>query len=86
MRVGAVEETITVSGETPVVDLQSTTRQAVIDQESPRGDSQLAQPVHARRADSRRAARRRHGPDVGGSVVQEVASLEPTAAGSRTSA
>ncbi|HEY7448880.1 MAG TPA: carboxypeptidase-like regulatory domain-containing protein, partial [Vicinamibacterales bacterium] len=33
MRVGALEETITVSGETPVVDVQSTTRQAVIDQE-----------------------------------------------------
>ena len=32
MRVGALEETITVSGETPVVDVQSTTRQQVIDQ------------------------------------------------------
>src|SRR5688572_242767 len=33
MRVGSLEETITVSGETPLVDVQSTTRQAVIDQE-----------------------------------------------------
>ena len=33
MRVGTLEETITVTGETPVVDVQSTTRQAVIDQE-----------------------------------------------------
>jgi len=31
MRVGAVEETITVSGETPIVDIQSTTRQQVLD-------------------------------------------------------
>jgi hypothetical protein len=31
--VGGVQETITVSGDTPVVDLQSTTRQAVMDQE-----------------------------------------------------
>ena len=33
MRVGALEETITVSGETPVVDVQSTTRQQVMTQE-----------------------------------------------------
>ena len=33
MRVGALEETITVSGETPVVDVQSTTRQQVLSQE-----------------------------------------------------
>ena len=32
MAVGGVQETITVSGATPVVDLQSTTRQAVMDQ------------------------------------------------------
>jgi carboxypeptidase family protein len=31
LRVGAVEETITVSGETPIVDVQSTTRQQVLD-------------------------------------------------------
>src|SRR5215470_13761926 len=30
LRVGAVEETITVSGETPIVDVQSTTRQQVL--------------------------------------------------------
>lgn len=33
LRVGALEETITVTGETPVVDVQSTTRQRVIDHE-----------------------------------------------------
>ena len=33
MRVGALEETITVSGETPVVDVQSTTRQQVMNEE-----------------------------------------------------
>jgi hypothetical protein len=33
LRVGALEETITVSGETPVVDVQNTTRQRVMDAE-----------------------------------------------------
>jgi hypothetical protein len=33
MRVGAVEETVTVTGEAPVVDVQNTTRQTVLDQE-----------------------------------------------------
>ena len=33
MRVGALEETITVTGETPVVDVQNTRRQRVIDRE-----------------------------------------------------
>ena len=33
MRVGALEETITVTGETPTVDVQSTTRQRVFDAE-----------------------------------------------------
>ena len=33
MRVGAVAETITVTGETPIVDVQSTTKQRVLDQE-----------------------------------------------------
>jgi hypothetical protein len=33
MRVGGVQETITVTGETPIVDVQSTRRQAVIDSE-----------------------------------------------------
>ena len=76
MALGAVEETITVSGETPVVNLQSTTRQAVMDQEivsaiptsrTPFTTGVLIPGV-------------RRGPtmsqDVGGSVVQEVASLE----------
>jgi hypothetical protein len=33
LRVGALEETVTVTGETPVVDVQSTTRQRVMDRE-----------------------------------------------------
>jgi hypothetical protein len=33
LQVGALEETITVTGETPIVDVQSTTRQRVLDQE-----------------------------------------------------
>src|SRR5262245_2771406 len=33
LRVGSIAETITVSGETPIVDVQSTTRQRVMDRE-----------------------------------------------------
>src|SRR3989442_15597334 len=33
LRVGALEETVTVTGETPVVDVQSTVRQRVLNQE-----------------------------------------------------
>ena len=33
LRVGALEETVTVTGETPIVDVQSTTRQQVLNQE-----------------------------------------------------
>jgi hypothetical protein len=33
MRLGAIEETITVTGEAPIVDVQSTTRQRVVDAE-----------------------------------------------------
>src|SRR5207253_3831056 len=33
LRVGNVSETITVSGETPIVDIQTTTRQTVMDQQ-----------------------------------------------------
>ena len=47
LRVGAVEETITVTGETPIVDVQSATRQRVIDRELidklPTGRSPFAQ-------------------------------------------
>ena len=76
MRVGTLEETITVSGESPIVDVQSTTRQAVIDQEV------LAAIPSARNPFTTGVlipGVRRGGanvPDVGGSVVQEVASLE----------
>jgi hypothetical protein len=76
MRVGSLEETITVTGESPIVDVQSTTRQAVIDQEV------LAAIPSARNPFTTGVlipGVRRGGanvPDVGGSVVQEVASLE----------
>src|SRR5262245_29975901 len=49
MRVGGVEETITVTGETPTVDVQGTTRQRVISADviqalpTPRSDKNLAQ-------------------------------------------
>jgi len=47
LRVGALQETVTVSGETPIVDVQSATRQRVIDRELidnlPAGRSPFAQ-------------------------------------------
>jgi hypothetical protein len=83
LSVGGVQETITVSGETPVVDLQSTTRQAVMDQEivSAIPSSRTPFTVGVLIPGVRKGAFT--GQDVGGSVVQEVASLE--ANGGRTS-
>jgi hypothetical protein len=83
LRVGAVQETITVTGETPVVDVQSTTRQAVMDQEivSAIPSSRTPFTVGVLIPGVRKGAFT--GQDVGGSVVQEVASLE--ANGGRTS-
>ena len=81
--VGGVQETITVSGLTPVVDLQSTTRQAVMDQEvvSAIPSSRTPFTVGVLIPGVKKGAFT--GQDVGGSVVQEVASLE--ANGGRTS-
>src|SRR6187455_1950866 len=83
LTVGGVQETITVSGETPVVDLQSTTRQAVVDQEivSAIPSSRTPFTVGVLIPGVKKGAFT--GQDVGGSVVQEVASLE--ANGGRTS-
>jgi len=83
MSVGGVQETITVTGETPVVDLQSTTRQAHMDQEVVSAIPSARNPysVGVLIPGVRKGAFT--GQDVGGSVVQEVASLE--ANGSRTS-
>ena len=82
LSVGGVEETITVSGETPVVNLQSTTRQAVMDQTvvSAIPSSRTPFTTGVLIPGVRRGAFMSQ--DVGGSVVQEVASLE--ANGSRT--
>jgi len=82
MTVGGVQETITVSGETPVVNLQSTTRQAVMDQEIVTAIPSSRTPftVGVLIPGVRKGAFT--GQDVGGSVVQEVASLE--ANGGRT--
>ena len=76
LAVGAVEETITVSGETPVVNLQTTTRQAVMDQEivSAIPSSRTPFTTGVLIPGVRRGATMSQ--DVGGSVVQEVASLE----------
>jgi hypothetical protein len=83
MRVGALQETITVSGETPTVDLASTTRQASMTQEivSAIPSSRTPFTVGVLIPGVRKGAFT--GQDVGGSVVQEVASLEVN--GSRTS-
>ncbi len=81
MAVGTLEETITVTGETPTVDLQSTTRQVSITQEimssvpSSRTPFSLGVLIAGVRQDV-------GGRDVGGAVVAEVASL--VANGGRT--
>jgi hypothetical protein len=82
LRVGGVQETITVTGESPIVDVQSTTRQAVMDQEivSAIPSSRTPFTVGVLIPGVRRGAFMSQ--DVGGSVVQEVASLE--ANGGRT--
>jgi hypothetical protein len=83
LQVGGVQETITVSGQVTGVDLQSTTRQAVMDQEivSAIPSSRTPFTVGVLIPGVRKGAFT--GQDVGGSVVQEVASLE--ANGGRTS-
>ena len=79
--VGAVEETITVSGATPTVDLQSTTRQVSITQEivsqipSSRNPFALGVLIAG-------VTQSFGGRDVGGAVVAEVAAL--SANGGRT--
>jgi len=81
MEIGAVEETITVSGAVPTVDLQSTTRQVSITQEivsalpTSRTPFALGVLIAGVRQDV-------GGRDVGGAVVAEVASL--VANGGRT--
>jgi carboxypeptidase family protein len=81
LAVGTVEETITVSGATPTVDLQSTTRQVSITQEimaaipTSRTPFSLGVLIAGVRQDV-------GGRDVGGAVVAEVASL--VANGGRT--
>ncbi len=83
LTVGGVQETITVSGETPVVDLQSTTRQAVMDQEVVSAVPSSRTPFTVGVLIPGVSKGAFTGQDVGGSVVQEVASLE--ANGGRTS-
>ena len=82
MQVGALQETITVSGATPIVDLQSTTRQAVLDQELVSAIPSSRTPFTVGRLIPG-VQTGFGGQDVGGSVVQEVASL--VANGGRTS-
>ncbi|HEY1305907.1 MAG TPA: carboxypeptidase regulatory-like domain-containing protein [Vicinamibacterales bacterium] len=83
LAVGNLQETITVTGETPVVNLESTTRQAVMDQAVVTAIPSSRTPftVGVLIPGVRKGAFT--GQDVGGSVVQEVASLE--ANGGRTS-
>src|SRR5688572_247667 len=82
LAIGSVQETVTVTGDTPVVNLESTTRQAVLDQELVTAIPSSRTPftVGVLIPGVRRGAFMSQ--DVGGSVVQEVASLE--ANGGRT--
>ena len=84
MRVGSLEETITVTGEAPVVDVQSLTQQRVLNADtidalpSARNYFGLARMVPGTIGG---------GNDVGGSLIQDVGQTSPsTAAGTRTSA
>ena len=81
LKVGALQETITVTGESPAVDLQSTTRQVVMDQEIvsaiPSSRTPFAVGVLIPGVSQSFGGR-----DVGGAVVAEVAAL--AANGGRT--
>src|SRR5262245_35026886 len=83
MKVGNVTETVTVTGEVPLVNLESSTRQRVMDQELVTAIPSSRTPftVGVLIPGVRKGAFMSQ--DVGGSVVQEVASLE--ANGGRTS-
>ena len=59
LKVGALEETITVTGETPIVDVQSARSQQTVEQGHPRGDSLLAERRRHPGADSRHEHERR---------------------------
>jgi hypothetical protein len=76
MRVGGVSETITVSGESPVVDLQNTTRQVSVTQEmvSSVPSSRTPFTMGVLIPGVRRGAFMSQ--DAGGTLVQTVASLE----------
>jgi hypothetical protein len=80
--VGKVQETVTVTGDTPLVNLESTTRQTVLDQELVAAIPSSRTPftVGVLIPGVKKGAFMSQ--DVGGSVVQEVASLE--ANGGRT--
>jgi hypothetical protein len=82
LSLGAVQETITVTGESPLVNVQSTTRQAVMDQEivSAIPSSRTPFTVGVLIPGVSRGAFMSQ--DVGGSTIQSVASLE--ANGGRT--
>jgi hypothetical protein len=81
LKVGALEETITVTGESPTVDVQNTTRQVVMDQEIvsaiPSSRTPFAVGVLIPGVTQSFGGR-----DVGGAVVAEVAAL--AANGGRT--
>jgi Carboxypeptidase regulatory-like domain len=82
LAVGAIEESVTVTGATPIVDLQSTTRQSVLDQEVVSAVPSSRTPFTLGVLIPGVVKGAFMSQDVGGSVVQEVASLE--ANGGRT--
>ena len=82
LSVGAIEESVTVTGATPIVDLQSTTRQSVLDQAVVSAVPSSRTPFTLGVLIPGVVKGAFMSQDVGGSVVQEVASLE--ANGGRT--
>jgi hypothetical protein len=86
MAVGTVEETITVTGATPIVDLQSTTRQAVLDQEIVSAVPSSRTPFTVGVLIPGVVKGAFMSQDVGGSVVRKSRRSKPTADARRTSA
>ena len=86
MAIGTVEETITVSGATPTVDLQSTTRQVSITQEIVSALPSSRNSIRARRADCRASGRTSAAATSAARSSRKWHHWSPTAAGPATSA
>ena len=69
LRVGELQETVTVTGESPIVDVQSARRQQVIDGDVLQHDPDVALVQQRASARARRRRRRRAGPAASGDAA-----------------